>query len=79
MVISDYLQVKNLWIECDLREEPEDRKDEIESLLQSSQGAGFIAQENGNIVGAVLCGNDGRYGYIHHLSVAKSVSAIVAA
>ncbi len=73
MVISDYLQVKKLWIACDLREEPEDQKDEIESLLQSSQGTGFVAQENGNIVGAILCGSDGRYGYIHHLSVSKSI------
>jgi N-acetylglutamate synthase len=73
MVINDYLLVKKLWNECDLREEPEDTKDEIELFLQASQGTGFVAQKNGNIVGSVLCGSDGRYGYIHHLSVSKSV------
>jgi ribosomal protein S18 acetylase RimI-like enzyme len=30
-------------------------------------------QENGNIAGAVLCGSDGRYGYIHYLAVSKAM------
>lgn len=71
MVIDDYLYVKDLWLECELSEEPEDGREEVEALLKSSQGTGFVAQEHGNIIGAVLCGNDGRYGYIHHLAVAK--------
>jgi ribosomal protein S18 acetylase RimI-like enzyme len=72
MVIDDYPYVKDLWRECELSEEPEDQKDEVEALLQSSQASGFIAQSNGNIFGAVLCGSDGRYGYIHHLAVSKA-------
>ena len=72
MVIDDYPYVKDLWRECELSEEPEDQKDEVEALLQSSQASGFIAQNNGIIVGAVLCGSDGRYGYIHHLAVSKA-------
>lgn len=60
-------------MECELREEPEDQRDDIQKLLQSSQSAGFVAQKNRNIFGAVLCGHDGRYGYIHHLAVSKPV------
>jgi putative acetyltransferase len=32
----------------------------------------FVAKENGVIVGAALCGHDGRRGYLHHLAVAPS-------
>lgn len=71
MHISEYAFVKKLWSECELSEEPEDQKEEIEALIKSSQGSGFVVKENGIIVGAVLCGNDGRYGYIHHLAVAE--------
>jgi N-acetylglutamate synthase len=44
---------------------------EISNLLLSPQSAGFIAHENEKIEGVALCGNDGRYGYIHHLAVPK--------
>ena len=71
MIIQDYPQINGLWRECGLSEEPEDQKEEVEALLRSSQGTGFVAQEDTNIVGAVLCGNDGRYGYIHHLAVSE--------
>lgn len=29
----------------------------------------FVARENNDLVGAILCGHDGRRGYIHHLAV----------
>ena len=32
----------------------------------------FVATDNGKIIGAVLCGHDGRRGYIHHLAVAET-------
>ncbi len=73
MIIEDYPQINGLWRECGLTEEPEDQKEEVQALLKSAQGTGFVAQEGANIVGAVLCGNDGRYGYIHHLAVSKNM------
>jgi ribosomal protein S18 acetylase RimI-like enzyme len=30
----------------------------------------FVARAATNVVGAVLCGHDGRRGYLHHLAVA---------
>jgi N-acetylglutamate synthase len=73
MVIADYACVKDLWRECQLRDEPEDQKEEIEALLNSAQASGFVARKNGSLVGAVLCGSDGRYGYIHHLAVSPKM------
>ena len=69
MSIDQYPQVLALWQECHLSNEAEDSRNEVEFLLRSSQGTGFVAEMNGIIVGAVLCGSDGRYGYIHHLAV----------
>ena len=73
MSLDQYPQVLALWQECHLSEEPEDSREEVESLLHSSQGTGFVAETNGTVVGAVLCGNDGRYGYIHHLAVSTNM------
>jgi ribosomal protein S18 acetylase RimI-like enzyme len=72
MVIQDYSRVKELWNACELSDEPEDQPKEISSFLDSPQSAGLVACEKRKIVGAVLCGSDGRYGYIHHLAVAES-------
>jgi len=32
----------------------------------------FVAEDEGRIVGAVLCGSDGRRGFLHHLAVEKT-------
>ena len=71
MTLQDYQHVKQLWIDCGLSEEHEDTIEDISSFLLSSQSAGYIANKNEKIEGVVLCGNDGRYGYIHHLAVSK--------
>lgn len=44
----------------------------IARYLERNPGGSFIARENGALVGAVLCGHDGRRGYLHHLAVAES-------
>ena len=47
-----------------------DNKERIALYLRRNPGLSLAALENGRIVGAVLCGHDGRRGYMHHLSVA---------
>lgn len=71
MTPQDHECVKQLWIDCGLSEEPEDQIEDIAEFLVSPQSAALIAHEDGEITGVALCGNDGRYGYIHHLAVAK--------
>src|SRR5271157_2498358 len=44
----------------------------VASFLARNPGLSFVAEEEGRIVGAVLCGNDGRRGFLHHLAVEKS-------
>jgi ribosomal protein S18 acetylase RimI-like enzyme len=37
--------------------------------LQRNPGLSFVAEDNGNIIGCVMCGYDGRRGYLQHLVV----------
>jgi len=44
----------------------------IASFLDRNPGCSFIATDGETIVGAILCGSDGRRGHIYHLAVAES-------
>jgi putative acetyltransferase len=46
-----------------------DGRDEIGRYLARNPGLSFVAEQDGRLVGAVLCGHDGRRGFIHHLAV----------
>ena len=41
----------------------------IERYLERNPGFSFAAWVGGVLVGGVLCGHDGRRGYLHHLAV----------
>lgn len=47
-----------------------DSPDELARYLARNPDLSFAAREEGRMVGAVLCGHDGRRGYLHHLAVA---------
>jgi ribosomal protein S18 acetylase RimI-like enzyme len=49
-----------------------DAPDALERYLARNPGLSFVARAGGQLVGAVLCGHDGRRGYLHHLSVAPA-------
>ena len=44
----------------------------LERFLDRNPGLSLVARSSGGIVGAVLCGHDGRRGYLHHLAVASA-------
>jgi len=41
------------------------------AYLRRNPKLSFVAEKDGRIIGAVLCGHDGRRGYLHHLAVSK--------
>jgi len=47
-----------------------DSRDGIAAYLARNPGASHVARHVNQTVGAVLCGHDGRRGYLHHLAVA---------
>ena len=52
-----------------LHENGEDTKEGIEAYLLRNPNCSFIARDNNEIVGAILCGHDGRRGFVNHLGV----------
>jgi len=49
-----------------------DSEPNVAAFLARNPGLSAVAvTEQGDVVGAVLCGHDGRRGYLHHLAVAE--------
>jgi len=70
--LSDYDAVLTLWRRTEgvgLNES--DTRSAVASYLRRNAGLSCVAAQGGEIVGAVLCGHDGRRGYLHHLAVAR--------
>lgn len=49
-----------------------DSPEAIARYLRRNPGLSFVAEADGTLVGTILCGHDGRRGFIHHLVVAPS-------
>ena len=47
-----------------------DRPDRLREFLSRNAGLSRVAVSGDNLIGTILCGTDGRRGYIHHLAVA---------
>jgi putative acetyltransferase len=70
--IEDYAAVIALWRRTEgvgLNES--DTRLAIAAFLRRNSRLSFVAERGGRIIGAVLCGHDGRRGYLHHLAVSK--------
>jgi putative acetyltransferase len=69
---EDYDAVVRLWRRAEgvgLNES--DTHHAIIAFLRRNPNLSFVAENDGRIIGAVLCGHDGRRGYLHHLAVSK--------
>ena len=70
MQTSDYEQAVHLWQSLPgIRLSDADEKDNICDFLQKNPSTCLVALNDGNLIGTVLGGSDGRRGYIHHLAV----------
>jgi putative acetyltransferase len=70
MIIDDYDKVLDLWRKTPGVElNAADGKDEINFYLERNRNLSQVAEAGGEIIGAVLCGHDGRRGFIHHMAV----------
>lgn len=69
--IEDYEKVHQLWTNTKgmgMRS-LDDSYEGISRFLKRNPATNFIAQQDANVVGVILCGHDGRRGYIYHLAV----------
>lgn len=74
MEISDYKSVYNLWLSCKGMglNDVDDSEKGISRFLERNPETCFVAVDNDEIIGVILCGNDGRRGYIYHTAVKPS-------
>jgi len=73
LTIENCEEVLSLWQSTDGigLDRDVDTKERIRIYLQRNPGLSFAAFEKGKVIGAVLCGHDGRRGYLQHLTVAE--------
>lgn len=72
MTIEDHAEVVAVWnATAGIVQSASDSRDGIEMFLTRNPGFSAVARStDGSLVGAVLCGHDGRRGAIYHLAVA---------
>ncbi|MDR1977250.1 MAG: GNAT family N-acetyltransferase [Synergistaceae bacterium] len=71
MGLADYDAAYGLWKDTEgmgLRS-LDDSKEGIERFLRRNPATSFVAVEEDRITGVLLCGHDGRRGYIYHTAV----------
>lgn len=71
MEISDYDKVYALWMTIKgfgIRK-IDDSREGTERFLKRNPTTSIVAEVDGKLVGAILCGHDGRTGYFYHVCV----------
>tara|TARA_B100000945_G_C20345786_1_gene579693 strand:+ start:751 stop:1191 length:441 start_codon:yes stop_codon:yes gene_type:complete len=66
--IADFEQITSLWRSTDGMSQLESPK-ELQQFLERNPNSSVLAEENGVLLGAILCGHDGRRGYMYHAAV----------
>ena len=70
MTIDDYDQVYQIWIDCkNGLNDKDDSREGIAKYLERNPNTSFVATCDNKVTGVILCGHDGRRGYIQHMSV----------
>ena len=71
MQIEDYDRVYALWMTIhgfSIRT-IDDSREGVERFLKRNPGISVVAEMDGRVVGAILCGHDGRRGCLYHVCV----------
>ena len=71
MEITDYDEVRSLWMKIKgfAIRSIDDSREGVERFLLRNPGISVVAVEDDHIVGAILCGHDGRRGCLYHVCV----------
>ena len=71
MVPEDYEEIYSLWtkIKGFAMRSIDDSREGVERFLKRNPNTSVVAQKEGKIVGAILCGHDGRRGCLYHVCV----------
>ena len=71
MTLDDYDGVRALWMTIHgfAIRSVDDSREGVEVFLKRNPTTSVVAVDNGEIVGAILCGHDGRRGCLYHVCV----------
>ena len=70
MTMDDYDAAYAMWLRCgNGLNNVDDSREGIARYLRRNPTTSFVAEENGVLAGVILCGHDGRRGYIQHACV----------
>jgi len=73
MTIDDYDEVLALWRAADgVSVGESDSRERVGRYLDRNPATCFVARTGGAVIGSLLCGNDGRCGYLNHMAIATS-------
>jgi len=68
--IQDYEEAFALWKSSEhIGLSSADNRVEVKCFLERNPGMSKVAVENGRVIGTILCGHDGRRGYLYHLYI----------
>jgi ribosomal protein S18 acetylase RimI-like enzyme len=70
---ADYEDALALWqVSEGIGLTPADSRESIQLFLERNPGLSLVVRENGQLIGTILCGHDGRRGYLHHVAVGRA-------
>ena len=71
MTVEDYPEVKKLWMSIRgfAIRSMDDSREGVERFLRRNPSTSVVARVGGELVGAVLCGHDGRRECLYHVCV----------
>ena len=71
MTPADYDGVRQLWMSIKgfAIRSIDDSREGVETFLRRNPTTSVVAEEDGKIIGAILCGHDGRRGCLYHVCV----------
>jgi len=71
LTMADYEETVAFWQRQNgIALSESDERESMSRFLMRNPGMSFIARNaSGRVIAAVLCGHDGRRGYLHHLAV----------
>jgi len=74
MTLADYDRVYALWMSCRgmSLNNLDDSREGIGRFLRRNPNTNVVAEVGGDLAGVILCGQDGRRGYIYHTAVSPA-------
>jgi len=73
MARADVIACLELWKETEalVMRIAADNQACVNNFLDRNQGLSFVDELEGELIGNILCGHDGRCGYVYHLAVSQ--------